>query len=143
MSGMVSIELYVDDITASADFFAQYLGFRADRIESTFASLWLGNSRILLNLVDTGEFVDPNPILKDGAVSYRGAGVEVVISVEDLDATYARLQGAALPFLGEINEQFWGLRDFRLLLPEGFYLRVTEADEEVRRAMAQAGTWGG
>jgi predicted enzyme related to lactoylglutathione lyase len=136
MSGMVSVEIYVDDVVATAGFFENYLGFRTERLESTFAALWLGRSRILLNAVDSGEFVTPNPILKDGAVSHRGAGLEIVISVEDIDATHARLQDTDLPYVGPIKEQFWGLRDFRMLLLEGFYLRVTEADEEVRQMMS-------
>jgi len=55
----------------------------------------------------------------------RGYGVEVVIVVEDLDAVYAAARGFAR-IVGPLQERPWGLRDFRVLDPFGYYLRITE-----------------
>lgn len=128
---MVAVELYVDDVRATADFFQQYLSFTAERVEAGFAVLWLGSTRLLLNSVTSAKFEDQNPITKDGAIAHRGAGVELVLSVPDLEEIHSALQAANLPYLGGIAEQSWGLRDFRFLLPDGFYVRVTEPDEGV------------
>lgn len=55
----------------------------------------------------------------------RGYGVEIVIVVDDLDAVYAAAQGFAR-IVSPLRERPWGLRDFRLEDPFGYYLRVTE-----------------
>lgn len=55
----------------------------------------------------------------------RGYGVEIVLTFEDLDAAFASAQE-----LGTIVEPIrvrpWGLRDFRVEDPYGFYVRCTE-----------------
>lgn len=136
---MLSVELYVDDVGETAAFFSSCLGFRAERLEPTFASLWLAGSRLVLNAIDGGEFRAPNPILKDGARAHRGAGLELVVSVEDVDELYGRVSGSGYAsFVTDITDQYWGLRDFRFLTPDGFYVRVTEFDDEVPEALA---TW--
>jgi lactoylglutathione lyase len=131
MNRMVAVELYVDEVEATAGFFQEYLGFEAERVESGFAVLWLESTRLLLNSVGSGGFVAPNPILEDGAIAHRGAGVELVLSMPDVEGVHAALHAADLPYLGDIGERPWGLRDFRFLLPDGFYVRVTEPDQGV------------
>ncbi len=58
----------------------------------------------------------------------RGAGVEIVLEVDDIDRAYAMaspradaLGGACEP----LRERPWGTRDFRLIDPDGYYVRVT------------------
>ncbi len=55
----------------------------------------------------------------------RGYGVEVIVMVDDLDETYA----AALR-LGAVVDVLtmkpWGLRDFRVVDPFGYYLRFND-----------------
>jgi catechol 2,3-dioxygenase-like lactoylglutathione lyase family enzyme len=127
---MVAVELYVDDVRATAAFFQRYLGFAAERIEDSFAVLWLERTRLLLNSLAT-EFEEHNPIVQPGASAHRGAGVELVLSMPDLEEVHSALYTANLPYLSDIAEQSWGLRDFRFLLPDGFYVRVTEPDDGV------------
>jgi uncharacterized glyoxalase superfamily protein PhnB len=55
----------------------------------------------------------------------RGAGVEIVLEVEDLDEAFARAQGTGQPIAEPPRLQPWGLRDFRLADPDGYYIRVT------------------
>jgi lactoylglutathione lyase len=131
MNRMVAVELYVDEVRTTADFFQQYLGFTAERVESSFAVLWLGSTRLLLNSVSSAQFGEQNPIRKDGAIAHRGAGVELVLSMPDLEEVHSGLRAANLPYLSEIVQQDWGLRDFRFVLPDGFYVRVTQPDEGV------------
>ena len=58
----------------------------------------------------------------------RGAGVEIVLEVEDLDAAFARAQVTDHPIAESPRLEPWGLRDFRLADPDGYYLRVTTPD---------------
>jgi len=55
----------------------------------------------------------------------RGYGVEIVIVVDDLDAVHAAAQSFAR-IVSPLRARPWGLRDFRLEDPFGYYLRVTE-----------------
>ena len=59
------------------------------------------------------------------ATTKRGYGVEIVIVVEDLDAVYAAAREFAT-IVGPLRDRPWGLRDFRLEDPFGYYVRVTE-----------------
>jgi dihydroneopterin aldolase len=62
----------------------------------------------------------------------RGYGVEVVIVVEDLDAVYAEAQSFAR-IVSPLRERPWGIRDFRLEDPFGYYVRVTELHDPLVR----------
>ena len=52
-------------------------------------------------------------------------GVEIVLEVPDLDAALAALVRAGGHVVEPIRERPWGLRDFRVLDPDGYYLRIT------------------
>ena len=60
----------------------------------------------------------------------RGVGVEIVIEVDDVDAAFARARDAALTHGGQVEPlaaRPWGQTDFRLIDPDGYYVRVTSA----------------
>jgi lactoylglutathione lyase len=54
-----------------------------------------------------------------------GAGVEIVLEVEDLDVAHAAVRSAGHMLAQEPADRPWGLRDFRLADPDGYYLRIT------------------
>ena len=66
----------------------------------------------------------------------RGMGVEIVLEVEDLDAEYARVSATGWPLLDALEDRPWGLSDFRLADPDGYYLRITSYPIETERAPA-------
>jgi uncharacterized glyoxalase superfamily protein PhnB len=49
-----------------------------------------------------------------------------VLEVEDLDALYERVRASGYAIHETLVMRPWGLRDFRLVDPDGYYLRVTE-----------------
>ncbi|MGH7882378.1 MAG: VOC family protein [Candidatus Dormibacteraceae bacterium] len=55
----------------------------------------------------------------------RGYGVEIIFTVRDLDALYRRAQELD-SVVEELKMKPWGLRDFRLADPYGYYLRFNE-----------------
>jgi len=67
----------------------------------------------------------------------RGYGVEIVIVVDDLDTVYAAAQGFAR-IVSPLRERPWGLRDFRLEDPFGYYLRVTELHDPLTPKAARS-----
>jgi len=52
-------------------------------------------------------------------------GVELVLEVDDLDEEHARVTVAGWPLAEDLADRPWGLRDFRLLDPSGYYWRIT------------------
>lgn len=54
----------------------------------------------------------------------RGYGVEIVIMVDDVEEYYSKVKGFA-NVVEELVLQPWGLKDFRVEDPFGYYLRIT------------------
>ena len=55
-------------------------------------------------------------------------GVEIVVEVEDVDAAFAPAREAAVTHRAQIEPLAagpWGQTDFRLIDPDGCYIRVT------------------
>lgn len=52
-------------------------------------------------------------------------GVELVLEVDDLDEEYALVTAARWPLTEDLAGRPWGLRDFRLVDPSGYYWRIT------------------
>ena len=61
----------------------------------------------------------------DIATLRRGLGVEIVLEVDDVDGCQERVADSGHPILEPLQERPWGLRDFRIIDPDGYYLRVT------------------
>jgi lactoylglutathione lyase len=55
----------------------------------------------------------------------KGLGVEIVLEVEDVHATLARVEAAGYPVFEPLQTRPWGLADFRIVDPDGYYLRIT------------------
>lgn len=121
------IELFVADLDVSERFYVRALGFAVVRRDPGYVALRRGDAELGLG-----------PIAKlpeDGAgpgftqARFRagppGTGVEIVLEVEDLDAALADARAAGAQLAEGIVERSWGLRDFRLADPDGYYVRVT------------------
>jgi lactoylglutathione lyase len=53
------------------------------------------------------------------------AGVEIVLEVDDVAAAHDRVMAAGYPVEQDLQRRPWGLTDFRLHDPAGYYLRIT------------------
>jgi lactoylglutathione lyase len=119
------IELFVDDLDTSIGFYAA-LGFAVERREHDYASLRWGDAVIGLGPIAKLPPGGPGPgFTQERVAAGRGAGVEIVLEVEDLDVAHAAVRAAGLPLAEEPADRPWGLRDFRLADPDGYYLRIT------------------
>jgi len=52
-------------------------------------------------------------------------GVEIVLEVDDVEGWHARVGASGYPILESLQDRPWGLRDFRIADPDGYYLRIT------------------
>jgi lactoylglutathione lyase len=112
-------EIFPDDLDATVRFYTSVLGFRvtADRRAepSAYVSLQRGSVRIgALGAVPDNRAGRRPP-----------TGVELVLEVDDVAGERERVLGAGWPLEEDLQDRPWGLTDFRILDPAGYYLRVT------------------
>jgi predicted enzyme related to lactoylglutathione lyase len=114
-------EIFPDDMDETADFYERVLGFVVTDDRRTAELPYLGMAR-------DGVRLGASSILGPGDSGHRlpPTGVEIVLEVDDLAAERDRVLGAGWPLAQDLTLQPWGRRDFRLLDPSGYYLRVTE-----------------
>jgi lactoylglutathione lyase len=110
------VEVFPDNLDAFVDFYTEVLGFTlaVDRraTESPYAAVERGAVRI------------------GAARAYPRAravplGVEIVLEVDDVAAAHDRVLAAGYPVEQDLRRRPWGLTDFRLHDPAGYYLRIT------------------
>jgi len=118
----VAPEFFVSDVGAAIRFYTDKLGFRLVRLEpegapgptSVFAVVELGEAHILLA---------NESLYAGGHLRERGAGVDIRIMVQDVDAIYERCDENSVAIVHDIADRYYGLRDFIISDPNGFRLR--------------------
>jgi catechol 2,3-dioxygenase-like lactoylglutathione lyase family enzyme len=125
------LELFVSDMRASVAFYTEVLGFDVTRAEPGYVSV--RNGPVVLGLGPVAKLpetgVGPG-FTRRRLHADRGAGVEIVLEVDDLQELIAlyrnwRARGVVADAL---QDQPWGLQDFRVVDPDGYYLRVTHGN---------------
>jgi len=113
-------EIFPADLDATAAFYVDVLAFEIVRDERGAAAPYLALRRGEIQLGAARRDLVAEPGHRRPPV-----GVELVLEVDDLDADRARVAAAGWPVTEEITPRPWGLSDFRLLDPDGYYWRVT------------------
>jgi lactoylglutathione lyase len=120
------IELHVSDFKVVKEFYGE-LGFEVVRDETpldkylvmklgeNILCFWGGDERIY----NHGYFKN---FPKD---SKRGYGIEIVIMVSELEKYYYRIKDQ-VKVVASLKLWPWGVKDFRIEDPNGFYLRFSE-----------------
>ncbi len=120
------LELFVEDLDASVAFYERALGFRVARREPEYASVRRGDAELGLAPISRLPARGAGPgFSQERLARDRGTGVEIVLEVEDLVAAVNAVERAGFGLVEPPRERPWGLRDFRLADPDGYYVRVT------------------
>jgi lactoylglutathione lyase len=130
-SGMdLRLELFVEDLDESVSFYRRALGFEVVREErGDYASLRSGD--ITLGIGPIAKLSETGGYFTRGIASQRrGLGVEIVMEVDDLSAAHRRVLDSGYTVFEPPQQRPWGLRDFRIVDPDGYYLRVTSRVQE-------------
>ena len=118
------MELFVRDMDASADFYCGVLGFDLLRKEEGYASV--GSGSVVLGLGPIAKLPEKDGYFtRNRLAGDRGVGVEIVFEVDDIVAMHERVRTAGHPILEGLQQRPWGLNDFRVADPDGYYLRLT------------------
>ena len=113
------LEIFPADLNATVRFYVDLLGFAVveDRRTDQLPYLALQRDAVRIGVVP---MPGANP-----AHRHPPTGVEIVLEVDYLHAERDRIKLAGWPIEEDIMRRPWGLQDFRVLDPDGYYLRFT------------------
>lgn len=117
MTEQLRIEIFPSDVARTVAFF-EALGFETVGRKAgppAYASVRLGEVRI--GMVESPA-VDP-------ALRAVPMGTEIVIDVDDVRALRDRFVQRGVELAEDLVDREWGLTDFRVADPDGYYLRFT------------------
>jgi len=117
------LELFVDNLDASLTFYENVLGFAIERRDVDYIAL--RNGAAVLGLGLARSLPAGHHFSQAGLEGPRGTGAEIVLEVADVDECYRRVIEYGHPVAGALGIRPWGGRDFRIVDPDGYYLRIT------------------
>ena len=126
------LELFVADLARSTAWYVDVLGFTVVRRDDGYVSLRNGSVVLGLGPVAKLPPTGAGPGHTQQRVrAHAGAGVEIVLELADVaavEAAAARVERSRWPLVEPLTDRPWGLRDFRVADPDGYYLRVTHGE---------------
>ena len=118
------LELFVADMERAIAFYREALGFTLLRREPGYASV--GHGEVVFGLGPIAKLPMAGGYFTRSLLAQeRGLGVEIVLEVEDVRAAYDGVRASGHPVLEPLQDRPWGLTDFRIADPDGYYLRIT------------------
>jgi predicted enzyme related to lactoylglutathione lyase len=119
------LELFSSNVEQSVNFYTKILNFsnEDDSINQSYQQVIKGS--VILGIGSEAEMSENHYLRLKGNDSRRGIGVEIVLEVDDILAAYQRAKRSGYPIHAELQDRPWGLTDFRLIDPDGYYIRVT------------------
>jgi catechol 2,3-dioxygenase-like lactoylglutathione lyase family enzyme len=123
-SSPLLVELHVSDLGSAGEFYSQ-LGFREVRRESRYLVLKRGGA--VLHFYLSNDCFARHHYFGDSVSGERplGKGVELVVFVSELSEVFAVFEERG-SVVERIRDRPWGVRDFRITDPFGYYLRISE-----------------
>ncbi len=121
----VRLELFVQDMDQAIAFYTYILGFKVLRREEDYASL--RNGIVILGLGPIVKLPEESGgyFTRSKLRAARGLGVEIVLEVGDVHTMYEHTQSCDYPIEEPLQKRSWGLTDFRIVDPDGYYLRIS------------------
>jgi lactoylglutathione lyase len=113
-------EIFPSDLDAVVEFYTRVLRFSVTKDQRAEPSAYVSMQR---GAVTVGAARRTVP--DDRAARLPPAGVELVLEVDDVVGERDRVAAAGWPLEQDLQNRPWGLADFRILDPEGYYLRIT------------------
>lgn len=117
------VELFVRDVARSVAFYREVLGFAVLR-EAPGGYVSMGREGAVLGLNAASHLPAGHPV-RPAPGDKVGLGVELVVEVGDVAASHAQALAGGWSGISALVDQPWGLTDFRVVDPDGYYVRVT------------------
>jgi lactoylglutathione lyase len=124
----VRFELFVDDVERSVAFYGAVLRLRPPAGYDAQGYVPVAAGQLVIGLQRHSALTGQHHFRPAHFAGPRGVGVEIVVEVDDVTAAFAVAREAAVTHGGQIEPlaaRPWGQTDFRLIDPDGYYIRVT------------------
>lgn len=122
MSINMRIELFVEDLDKSIEFYSNIFQLNTSSQNSNSATFKANGFYLLLTRKN---FISNNHYFGNMDNIRKGVGVEIIIVVPDIQNIYQRICKMPINLESKLKSQKWGMTDFRLIDPDGYYLRIT------------------
>lgn len=119
----VRFELFVSDFDKSVAFYRDVLGFNEEPSFGNYHPVKRGT--VTIGIGSSSDLQPSHYFMPEITAERKGLGVEFVLEVEDIQAEFERVQKTGYAISEPLKQQGWGLVDFRLVDPDGYYLRIT------------------
>jgi len=119
-------ELFVEDVARSVDFYTQIMGFKVIKANDTYHSL--NRDGVTIGIGQARHLAENHYFRPEITTQRKGLGVEIVFEVDNVEAFYHEIQASGYLIAEELTRRKHGLTDFRLVDPDGYYLRPTSRD---------------
>lgn len=121
-------ELFVEDVEASVRFYSSTLGLEPPATWSPNGYVPISAGVVAIGVQQLTNLPTSHHFSPRHLAGPRGVGLEIVIEVDDVDRAHTKAAPHAERCGGRVeplSDQPWGLRDFRLIDPDGYYVRIT------------------
>ena len=112
-------EIYVADIAASERFYVDILGLTITRRLEDFLVFESGPVKMH---ICSNEYIPECISLENAKI---GAGVEFCFEVDNIEDFHRQFQSTGYPIYQKLQIQDWGKTDFRVMDPDGAYIRIS------------------
>ena len=124
MEMTLRFEIFPSDLDEVVDFYIRVLHFGVTKDQRHEPSAYVSMRRGAVQVGVVRKAV-PEDVPDARAARLPPAGVELVLEVDDVAGERDRVAAAGWPLEEDLQDRPWGLTDFRILDPAGYYLRIT------------------
>lgn len=119
------LELFTSDMEKSVDFYTGILDFRMEGTVINHSYQPVNKGNVALGIGPLNKLSENHHFNPKNSTIQKGYGVEIVLEVENITEVYEQVKSRGYPVHSPLKTQPWGLTDFRLVDPDGYYLRIT------------------
>lgn len=124
------IEFFVNDIEKSVFFYQNLLKLEISQMGEKSVSFISDESLLLLTSINV---LDDNHYFKKHNFAKMGGGVEFIILTDQVEELYKNIkQKNPNSIESDLKQQTWGMVDFRVIDPDGYYIRVSSKTKIVK-----------
>ena len=118
------LELFVSDMQKSIDFYTNVIGF--ERLKGGRNYVPVRSGSVVIGLGSAAGLPKQHYFNPQVQTARRGLGTEIVLEVDDVQAFFQKVKASGYKrILSSPAKRSWGLTDFRIADPDGYYLRIT------------------
>nr|WP_288932426.1 VOC family protein [uncultured Allomuricauda sp.] len=128
--GMIlRLELFTSDMKKSVDFYTGILDFTMEGEKINLSYQPVKKDNVILGIGPLSKLSEDHHFNPDLKNIQKGYGVEIVLEVDNVAEVYEKVKASGYPVEVPLTTQSWGLTDFRVVDPDGYYLRITSKQE--------------